>query len=49
MDAKPPKIKTTSSWRLPSFSSPRTPPPPKTAYELEMEAACASTDEEAEA
>jgi hypothetical protein len=42
-----PKIKTkTSSWRLPSFSSPRTPPPPKTKYELEMEAACASTDEE---
>ena len=41
------KIKTkTSSWRLPSFSSPRTPPPPKTKYELEMEAACASTDEE---
>ena len=52
-DAKPPKIKISkirkSSWRLPSFSSPRTPPPPKTAYELEMEAACASTDEEADA
>jgi len=45
----PPKIKIRkSSWRLPSFSSPRTPPPPKTAYELEMEAACASTDEDDE-
>jgi Ca2+-binding EF-hand superfamily protein len=44
-----PKIKTKpSSWRLPSFSSPRTPPPPKTKHELEMEAACASTDEEEE-
>ena len=41
------KIVTSSSWRLPSLSSPRTPPPPKTSYELEMEAACASTDEEA--
>ena len=51
-DAKPPKIKIIkirkSSWRLPSFSSPRTPPPPKTAYELEMEAACASTDDDDE-
>jgi hypothetical protein len=46
---KPPKIKIRkSSWRLPSFSSPRTPPPPKTAYELEMEAACASTDDDDE-
>lgn len=45
----PPKIKIRkSSWRLPSFSSPRTPPPPKTAYELEMEAACASTDDDDE-
>ena len=44
---KIPKVRTSSSWRLPSFSSPRTPPPPKTSYELEMEAACASTDEEA--
>ena len=38
--------KKSTSWRLPSFSSLKLKPPPKTEFELEMERACAFSDDE---